>query len=128
MLLRPIDRRAVLRLLTLVLLSPALPAAAEPAFVPGFEDLPLMPGLAVVPEAGVQFDKPDGRLVEAVATGAVDPGEVVAFYRKTLPQLGWDAVSQGPRRIAFRREGETLAIDYSRDRAGLMVRFFLSPR
>lgn len=119
-------RRAALRLLAALLLAPALAVAAE--FVPGFEDLPLMPGLAVVPNAGVVFDKPDGRIVETVAAGPVGPAELASFYRSTLPQLGWSLLTETPRRIVFRREGEVLNIDHAESSAGLTVRFFLAPR
>jgi hypothetical protein len=92
-------------------------------FVPGFEDLPLMPGLEVLPEAGLVFDKPHGRIVETIVTGAVRRSDVDAFYAETLPQLGWSAF--GDR--AYRREGEILRIEYGGEDQALTVRFFLSP-
>ena len=101
------------------------PAAAETTreFVEGFEDLPLMPGLANVPDAGVGFDKPDGRIIVAYARGAVGRGTVVEFYRETLPQLGW--AKDGP--AEWLREGERLAIDFLGADGDLVVRYTLSP-
>ncbi len=110
--------------LGLLLLAPVPMVRAESdAFVAGVEDLPLMPGLAEVSEAGVVFDKPGGRIVEAYAEGAVGQAEVIGFYRQTLPQLGWYAVGD----TAFRREGERLEIVILGGDGDLVVRFTLQP-
>jgi len=110
--------------LGLMLLTRTLPAHADgDAFVAGVEDLPLMPGLAEVSDAGVVFDKPGGRIVEAYAEGAVGRAEVIGFYRQTLPQLGWHAVGD----TAFRREGERLEIVILGGDGDLVVRFTLQP-
>lgn len=101
-------------------------SAAEP-FVAGFEDLPLMPGLTQVAGAGMVFDTPGGRIVEAYARGAVSPAEVFAFYGRTLPQLGW---RQGAR-SRYHRDGETLRLEVSGAAEGaappVTVHFYLSP-
>ena len=108
-----------------VLILVAAPAlrADDDAFVAGVEDLPLMPGLAEVPDTGVVFDKPGGRIVEAYAEGAVNRGEVIGFYRQTLPQLGWEAIGES----AYRREGERLEIVLLGGDGDLVVRFTLQP-
>lgn len=104
----------------------ALAADDEPrqAFVGGLEDLPLMDGLAEDRAAALVFDKPDGRLVDAYAFGPITPEAVAAFYRETLPQLGWRAV--GP--LVFEREGEELSIKTEPSAGGVLVRFHLMPR
>ncbi len=93
-------------------------------FVTGVEDLPLIAGLTEQADAGVVFDKPSGRIVEAYATGALTRAEVVAFYVQTLPELGWRQVGD----MAFARESEVLRIVVSGDDGALTVRFSLSPR
>ena len=94
-------------------------------FVPGFTDLPLMPGLTAAEPGPVLFDKPGGRIVEAAARGG-SPERVAEFYRATLPQLGWVAATGGGHRVlSYRREGEALRIETGGDGT---VRFFLSPR
>ncbi|MFQ6017982.1 MAG: hypothetical protein ACE5KF_07280 [Kiloniellaceae bacterium] len=98
-------------------------AADDAAYVAGIQDLPLMPGLAEVPEAGVVFDKPSGRIVEAYAEGALSRAAVTAFYRKTLPQLGWRARGA----TAFSREGEQLELVILGGDGDLIVRFTLQP-
>lgn len=98
------------------------------AFVAGFEDLPLMPGLRQLDDAGMVFDAPSGRVVEAWAQGPVTSAEVVAFYDETLPQLGWRPLG-GAR---YRREGELLQLEITAGAgaeagAPITVRFYLAP-
>ncbi len=123
------------RTLWLVAVVVALAAGAARAgdsFVPGVDDLPLMPGLAAMAGQSVVFDAPGGRVVEAWAEGAVTPASVLAFYGSTLPQLGWTASAPD----LFRREGETLRVEFppagqpsvTPAAAGTtLVRFYLSP-
>ncbi len=110
---------------------PALALGAiggEPArFVAGLEDLPLMPGLDAMQEAGVWFDTPQGRIVQAYATGPVSRGAIEAFYAETLPQLGWREAGAG----VWLRDGEALKLEIvepsgSRGQTPI-VRFALSP-
>ena len=110
---------------TCALLTAAAAAGEPVAFVSGIEDLPLMPGLVEVAEAGLVFDAPGGRIVEAYASGAVDRDAVLRFYAETLPQLGWQRLGAA----RFRREGETLDVEFSgaAGAAPLTVRFALSP-
>ncbi len=105
-----------------LLLAPA-PASATDPFVEGLEDVPLMTGLATVPDRSVVFDKPTGRIVESYAAGAVRRAEVVRFYDETLPQLGWSGRGQ-----TYRRESEVLRLGFEGKDGALVVRFSLSPR
>lgn len=92
-------------------------------FIEGSEDLPLAPTLTAVEDAGMVFDSPSGKIVEAFATGATDRQAVLKFYADTLPALGWNRQD-----IAlFQREGERLAIDFFGSDGALSVRFTLSP-
>ena len=103
--------------------APAALAEEAAAFMAGVADLPLMPGLAEVPDAGVVFDKPAGRIVEAYAEGAVSRAAVTAFYLGTLPNLGWRAKAEA----LFQREGELLRLGFLGDDGALVVRFTLRP-
>lgn len=113
--------RIVCTLLAAWMLAAAPAAAGE--FLPGFDDLPVMPGLAAVDGAGIVFDTPAGRIIEGYAEGSVTKASVRRFYDETLPQLGWTQVSGSE----FRREGEQLKIDFKGKDRALTVRFTLAP-
>jgi hypothetical protein len=112
-------------ILALAALAVAGPLAAEPAgrYVPGTEDVPLMPGLSAVIDAGMVFDKPQGRIVQASAKGALKRADVLAFYATSLPALGWSRA--GDR--SFERDGERLSLDFSGADGQLVVGFTLAP-
>ncbi len=106
----------------LLLLSP-ITGKADGGFLGGVEDLPLMPGLREIPDATLIYDKPDGRLVRAVASGEIDQAMLWRFYDETLPQLGWRRVATG----YFVRDGEGLRITAEKSDATLTVRFAIAP-
>ncbi len=103
--------------------APAPTPEATGSFLAGLDDLPLTPGLREIKDAGVVFDKPEGRIVEAYAEGRLSVAKVRSFYAATLPQLGWRAEGAG----RYRREGEVLSIGIRAAGKGLTVHFFLSP-
>jgi hypothetical protein len=97
--------------------------SAAASFVPGIEDLPLMPGLRPVEPASTYFDSPAGRIVIAYAGGPLERPAILAFYATTLPQLGWTRAGN----TDYRRDGETLRIEIGEAKPPL-VRFTLSPQ
>lgn len=99
-------------------------AVAAEAFVAGIEDLPLMPGLTQLTGSGFAFDSAGGRVVEAYATGDLDPAAVSAFYAETLPQLGWAALGDD----RYAREGERLELSFVPGGGPLTLRFNLTPQ
>ncbi len=139
----PMIRSACLRALFALVLMSGLAAGAPVGaqvggegavgFVGGMEDLPLMAGLNEISGAGMVFDTPAGRIVEAFASGAVSRARVIAFYAATLPQLGWRQDAE----TLFKREGELLTLEFPQSAATgpltapltapLTVRFVLSP-
>lgn len=117
-------RRLRIKLAALAILFFATAAgAAGDAFLAGFGDLPLMKGLAAVPDSETVFDTPAGRIVEAYAAGEVPREAAESFYRRSLPQLGWRQVKPN----LYQREEETLAIEFEERGGTLTVRFMLSP-
>jgi len=113
--------RIAVLVLALLLASPA--ALGADAFVAGIEDLPVMAGLEAVPAAGLVFDKPGGRIVEAYAAGKLTSADVATFYANTLPQLGWEHLPG----LSFSREGERLDLSIREEAEGVVVLFALSP-
>ncbi|WP_419902725.1 hypothetical protein [Kiloniella sp.] len=69
--------------------------------------MPIVPGMEEMPDLGVVFDKPEGRIVEGFASGYLEQAEIRDFYGRTLPQLGWSVFGEG----LFQREGEVLKIE-----------------
>jgi hypothetical protein len=111
--------------------GPGLVAASfvQSVYVPGTEDVPLMPGLAADDASSVIFDKPQGRIVEAAARGAVTRHAVMAFYEESLPQLGWRrTIQKSATTKSFERDGERLSLDFDGRDGNLQVAFTLAPR
>ena len=92
-------------------------------FVPGFEDIPIIQGLHPIPEKGLFFDAPAGRLVESYLYGTISRKSILGFYNTTLPSLGWKLT--GPQ--TFIRGDETLTINVSGKDGFLTVFFRLLP-
>lgn len=101
-----------------------LAAAFAQSYVAGIDDLPLMPGLAEQEAEGLVFDKPEGRIVEAVASGAGTSRAVGEYYARVLPQLGWHRAPDG----SYTRDSERLVIATRQDGSRVTVRFTLAPR
>ena len=101
----------------------SVPVFAQ-SFVPGFEDVPLMPGLRVVPESSHFFESSAGRLIEIRASGAVASPAVERFYWETMPALGWRHRKDG----SFERTNEVLLIESRRTNGKTTVTFRLFPR
>ena len=89
-----------------------------------------MDGLVEDLESTTLFETAGGRIVEVFAIGMLKQDQVVAFYNKTLPQLGWLRIEAG----LFQREGETLSLEFSSKSKGqavstpdLIVSFHIKP-
>ena len=96
-------------LVVLVVASPAQVRADSVAFIPGTEDIPLMPALVPLEDGTMRFDTPTGRVVESLAQSragqSLSPQALSAFYNQILPGLGWQTDGTG-----FTRAGERLEI------------------
>ena len=98
---------AVLTVLTLA--NPVQVLADSVAFIPGTEDIPLMPALVPLEDGTMRFDTPTGRVVESLAQSragqSLSPQSLSDFYNQILPGLGWQTDGTG-----FTRSGERLEI------------------
>ncbi|MDA0228839.1 MAG: hypothetical protein O3B21_01490 [Proteobacteria bacterium] len=103
--------------------SGAFAADDTAAFLTAIDEVPLMAGLTEEQTPALDFDKPDGRLVETYAYGEVTAEEAGAFYRAVMPEFGWQNIDG----LVFSREGEMLRIDFIPEERSLVVRFVLSP-
>lgn len=108
------------------------PARAEEGFVPGVPDLPLPPDLVAAADKVVVFDKPDGRIVEAEASGEMERLALFGWYRDVLPELGWRELPvASPIAALWEREGERLLLRYnqhSQPRLELRIQPLESPQ
>lgn len=84
--------------------------ADPPAFVEGIEDLPLMPHLKQSDESPTVFDTPYGSIIESEAWGPSPDQDILDFYLKTLPQLGWSKQNE----TSFQRDAEHLTLNITR--------------
>ena len=116
-------RRIADKIVFVLALLAMIPPAGAQVFFELLGDVPVMPALAPVADAGIEFDAPSGRIVEAYAIGATDRESVLGFYRATLPQLGWQAGAGN----AFLRESESLKIDFFGPDGEITVRFTVAP-
>lgn len=119
--------------LAAVLLGGGWLAQAEEtaAFLAGYEDLPLMPGLEEAPESSLLFDKPGGRIFEGLASGRVSLADAREFYLASLPELGWRRTGKRSDKgtlLSFLREGEELDIQFTESQGVLTVQFSVMPR
>ena len=126
----PISPRIILAV-AIVAIARMVGAAsrADDGFLTVADDLPLMAGLVENVEAGVLYDKPSGRIVEAYASGALSAYDVVRFYASTMPELGWRRQRMvATNDLEFERDGERLTIEVRQLAGELTVRFSLAPR
>lgn len=119
--------RRWLVIVALALLVGRPATADDPQYLVAVTDLPLPPGLVEDIDAGVNFDKPEGRIVEALARGSLTKLEVASFYRAALPSLGWKPLSDGDPATKWQRGGEILRVDVVDDGNPLVVRFSIAP-
>lgn len=113
-----------------VMLASAAPLYAiaegeETSFFASIQDMPLMPGLVELPDQTVIFDKPEGRIVESVASmEALSPEAIKAYYESALPQLGWQPVADN----SFIRKAERLQLGFESYGGENYLRLMVAPK
>ena len=61
-------------------------------FINGLEDIPIFKEMQYVEDSLVLFDKIDGRYVSTEIEGIYKKEEVINFYKRILPNLGWNEI------------------------------------
>lgn len=105
------------------LLLISVPAFADDVFFNELSDVPVMPGLAELPERTLVFDKPAGRIAHVTALRIYQEQELEGFYRSSLPQLGWKPSGPG----VYTREGTKLTISEGLEQGQKLVVFRQEP-
>lgn len=107
------------------LLALSVPGFAQATtFLADVDDLPLAPWLVEDAGSRVAFDKPEGRIVQALASGRTNPAAVRSFYADTLPALGWKPAGAD----RWTRGTETLDLNLETANSGVVVRFAIAPK
>lgn len=101
---------------------PAL--AQEAVYFENIDDLPVMAGLAELKDQSTVFDKPEGRIVEAAAVGAVGEKEIFSYYHQVLPQLGWTILEEG----IYTRGNESMTLGTQITAQGTVLRINLTEK
>ncbi|MCH8201644.1 MAG: hypothetical protein IH996_00900 [Proteobacteria bacterium] len=99
----------------------------DAGYLSALPDFPLMPGFSEQEETWVIFDKPGGRIVEAVFGGEALPAAVQDYYLGALPALGWRIESPAGEGLIFTREEERLVLTIGRQGNKTLVRLALAP-
>lgn len=93
-------------------------------FFSSLPDMPLMEGLTELEDQTIIFDKPEGRIVESVALmDHQSPGDVLQYYKDTLPQLGWARIGDQ----VYKREQEFLTLTAEAGQGGHFLRLRIAP-
>ncbi len=111
-------------LLSILVLCPLKVNAGENHFF-YMTDIPVMNGFKEIKEYGYVFDKPEGRIIEAVAVAGNDIviDDVKDFYKETLGQLGWVYVEDG----IYKRENEKLSLNIYKDNNLVTLKLNIEP-
>ena len=97
---------------------------AKNDFVPGIADLPVPASFYLDSESSSIYNDNYGRLVTASFIGKAKQEEILDFYYKTLPALGWKKEEF----LHFSREGEILTINIiAKNQEELIINFQLNP-
>ncbi len=119
--------RGLARACLLILLGGGLlggqPALAEAPQLRWAGDVPIMQGWEIEPELGFAFDSPNGRIVMIFASSAASEDAIMAFYGKSLAQLGWTGGAGN-----WSRDAEKLVIGKVETARGPLWRLMLQPR
>ena len=92
-------------------------------FLRGIDDIPTYKNMVHVEDSLVMFDKINGRFVSTEIIGSYNYAEVSEFYKKILPNLGWNLITKN----LYRRGEESLELEYKLDGKLLRVLFNISP-
>ena len=109
-----------MKYLLLILLFFSAPVFAQ-NFLPGTEDIPLMDGLKNVEETA-SFDSPTERMVLLSAETTLPAKQILAFYRQTLTNLGWQPKKEG----YFERGTDSFLIEITPSGKNNQIQFKLS--
>ena len=98
----------------------------SPDFVQGSEDIPLLMDMERIYDSSIGFDTASGSIIHSnyVISGGLENAK--KFYIETLPQMGWKLEEENLEKITFKRDSESLEIEFVNFNGEDIVKFFLS--
>ena len=117
----------ILQILCLLFILLTTPAHAG-EFIDGLDDIPLMPKTIQIHSNNITFGNNESRFSEAYISSKKNNFKNISeFYKKTLPQLGWNYVSNKENALHFERDMEILDIVLEKNKP-LLVRVTLKSK
>ena len=92
-------------------------------FLNGFEGIPIFKDMEYVEDSLILFDKVEGRYISSKISGKHPINEVEEFYKKILPDLGWNCHKSN----IYRRGNEVLELVFSIENNLVNVVFSIYP-
>ncbi len=99
---------------------------ASEEFVQGSEDIPLLVGMNKTADETLGFDSSNGSIIFSSYSTKIDLIQIKNFYLKTLPQMGWSVIKNSENSASFKRENESLEIEFRKEDEKNIVQFFIS--
>lgn len=104
-------------------------AADAIVYSEAIDDLPLMQDMDELSEQAIIFDTPDGRIIETTAETGSSEKQVITYYDKNLPPLGWRPLGRDDFGLQnYLRDGERLSLRAEHGGPVLRIHFSLSPK
>lgn len=105
--------------------APSMTYSGGTLFFDALHDVPAMPALTEIQDYTLVFDKPEGRIIEMVASiDGASVNDVRDYYRRSLPQLGWVMASPDN----YMRGGEHLSLNFEHGQNDSFLRMTVQPR
>ena len=97
-----------------------------------FGDIPIYPGFKLIYDKSFTYQSGDIKVGKLVFSGKAKLMDVVDFYKKSLPELGWELVSaftyEKSAFMDFLSEDRSLQINVKKEFSGLKLTIQIGPR
>jgi imidazoleglycerol phosphate synthase glutamine amidotransferase subunit HisH len=95
-------------------------------FIKGSLDIPVAKGLEIISDEEVEFDSSSGSFASSTYQSKNSIESIKKFYSETLPQMGWELIEFSNHSSIFKRENQTLKIEFSKAQKQILAVFILT--
>ncbi len=95
-------------------------------FIKGSLDIPIAKGLEIISDEEIEFDSSSGSFTSSTYQSKNSIDSIKKFYFETLPQMGWDLIEFSNHSSTFKRENQTLKIEFSKSQKQTLAVFILT--